>query len=88
MRIHKFELPWMPAITEVMMPVGAEIHFISGRHEYPVIWAVVDVDAPKRARKFLTIKTDIEMPDLPLKALGTAILDAGAYVLHVFEVLQ
>lgn len=80
--IWKFKLE--PECT-VKMPAGAEILSVREQGHQIYAWALVDPDAPSEDRHFVGVGTGHDLPDEPLKFLGSAHLDYGTLVFHVFE---
>ena len=84
--IWKFKLE--PECT-VKMPAGAEVLSVREQGHHIYAWALVDDQALPEERHFIGIGTGHEVPTgEPLKFLGSAHLDDGALVFHVFEVLE
>ncbi len=85
--IWKYELvvkyPGHQAI--VRMPRGA--HVFCAREQGPEIcvWADVDTDAPAEPRTFEVFGTGWEFPPGERRYVGTAMLDGGRFVFHVYE---
>lgn len=69
----------------VKMPAGAEILSVREQGQGIYVWALVDPKAPSEDRYFVGIGTGHDVPDEPLKFLGSAHLDDGAMVFHIFE---
>lgn len=86
--IWKFPLNVGPGWTRVEIPAGATILSCQGQESVPVIWAVVDVDAPKTHRMFVAYPTGYEMDKISGSYIGTYQLAGGALVFHLFEVLE
>lgn len=72
----------------IEVPVGAKILTIQEQNGEPQIWMLVDPDAPKCKRRFLSYGTGHEMPDDPGQYVGTFQLKDDGLVFHVFEVLE
>lgn len=83
--IHKYGLE---ESTTLQMPIGAEILSTHGQGGDICIWALVDTDHKKEDRNFVVIGTGHPIPDLALKFIGTALLQSGLLVFHVFEVIE
>ena len=81
--IWKFPLSVQNEPVAVEMPRAADVFHVAGQGGSPCLWAVVDTEAPKETRRFLTIGTGWELPDEHGYYLGTA--HCGALVWHVFE---
>ena len=70
---------------DIEMPTGAIILCLQTQHEIPCIWALVDPDAPKMSRRFITHGTGHPMTETTTCYLGSYQLQMGAFVFHVFE---
>lgn len=73
------------------MPVGAVILTVQVQHGRPVLWAIVDREAPFEARHFLIVGTGRNMPgwdERPFEYVGTFQMHDGDFVGHVFELLK
>ena len=74
--------------TVIEMPEGAQILTVQVQHGQPCIWAVVDVNAPKRKYEFWIWPTGGQTDTPPLMAkeyyVGTFQLENGTLVFHVF----
>lgn len=74
------------AVQEVMLPKGAEILCAREQWEQPCIWFRCDPMAQKEPRKIAICGTGHAAPEGgESRYLGTALLQRGALVLHVFE---
>ena len=71
--------------TTVEIPDGAKILHIAQQREYLCMWALVDPEQPKVKRTFIVYGTGHDMPDDPGEFVGTALMDGGSLVFHVFE---
>ena len=74
------------------MPKGAQILSVHAQispvKEDICIWALLDPTQPKETREFSVFGTGHPVPPgTNMKFLGTAFLNNGALVFHVFEVL-
>lgn len=68
------------------MPDGAMPIIATAQGEQTVgVWAIVNPDKPKVTRKFNAVMTGFPLPENG-RYLGTAMLDQGNFVVHVFEV--
>ena len=83
-RIWKFEL--LPGMS-VSMPRGAEVLHAAGQGDGLFVWALCDPDRPTESRYFDVYGTGHPCPDPDHlgRYVGTAHLDDGALVFHVFE---
>lgn len=85
--IHKFQLG-VEAVTVVELPKGARILAVQLQTGKPVMWALVDTDAPKESRSFRTVCTGENLGDpyhVVMDYIGTYQMEEGSLVLHVFE---
>lgn len=83
-RVWKFRLPNMDNLVE--MPCGARVLSIAEQFGRPALWALVDPDAPLEAKRFVCCMTGEPVDHHAARFVGTALMDGGAFVLHVFEV--
>lgn len=68
------------------MPVGAQVLSVREQGDSICLWALVDPSAPLEMRRFIVFGTGHPLPaDEPLTYLGTAHLEQGKLVFHVFE---
>lgn len=83
MTIWKFQVqPHEP----ISMPVGAKILCVQLQHGEPMMWALVDENAPKKAKQFHIFGTGFDVPqDIVLNYVGTFQVVGGSLVFHVFE---
>ena len=70
-------------VSEVLVPVGSVILDVQLQHSSPVLWALVDTDAPTETRRFRCYGTGHKMPDDPGRYIGT--FQVEGLVFHVFE---
>lgn len=69
----------------IEMPKGAKILAIQEQCNKPQMWALVDPEAEKESRHFLTIGTGHRINMDLGEYHGTFQVDGGALVFHVFE---
>lgn len=69
------------------MPKDAEVLSVREQGEDICLWALVDPNAEKEPRKFVGFGTGHDVPDHPMKFIGTAHLHGGSLVFHVFEMV-
>lgn len=83
--IYKYELS--PNDRPVMMLAGAEVLTAREQGDKICVWAKVDTaESMQSPRTFHVIGTGHEIPENPnLRNIGTAILQGGGLVFHVFE---
>ncbi len=88
LEIWKYELlPITGAPFLMNIPDGAEILHVDEQREEVCIWALVDIDATPVSRSFAIFGTGQSVADNPMKYLGTAKLDNGNLIFHVFELI-
>lgn len=79
-------------LPKIQMPVGAQILDVQTQHGEPVMWALVDPEAPKEERSFQVYGTgwDIEKAKEgeQRKYIGTYQMQGGALVFHLFEIVR
>lgn len=90
-RIYKYELSSnSPQLIE--LPEGAQVLTAQGQHGRSVcLWALVDPERPTEKRYFEVFATGEAIPtDASVKRnyIGTAQLEGGRLIFHVFERLQ
>jgi hypothetical protein len=76
--------------TTVSMPIGAKVLTVAMQYESLCVWALVDPLADREVRRFMVFGTGhpIEVPDTRLIYVGTIQLQGGAFIGHVFEVIE
>jgi hypothetical protein len=80
--IWKFKLrPY----ADVMMPIGAKPLSVHGQSDEICLWAEVNTEANHEARRFVIVGTGHQIPQDAGAFIGSALLDDGRYVFHVFE---
>lgn len=82
-----FKYVLQPNGEPVEMPVSADVLTAREQGDNICVWARVDTEeALMVKRNFCVFGTGHEMPDDPnLRYVGTAMLQGGALVMHVFE---
>jgi hypothetical protein len=87
-RIYKYELGAVRPQT-IWLPKGAEILTAQGQHGRNVcIWALIDPEQPDEQRSFEIFATGENVHvDMGVKRnyIGTAQLEGGKLIFHVFE---
>lgn len=73
---------------DIEMPVGAQILSVREQGNDICMWTLVSPDAPKEKRIFMVFGTGHDVPPVQMKFLGTAHLQSGGLVFHVFELEQ
>jgi hypothetical protein len=78
-----------PALNEISMPRGARILTVQLQGDKPVVWALVDPNAPCEVRKLRAVATGIEWSCDAFHYIGTFQFNhAVPLVFHVFEELR
>lgn len=83
--VYKYPIPNHGGIE---MPVGAKILSVHAQNDSVCLWALVDPSRPPVSRAFRVFGTGHPIGnDLAerLSFVGTALLEAGSFVVHVFE---
>ncbi len=80
--VWKFELH---PFSSLSMPVGAKPLSVHAQNGNICLWAEVDTDAEKESRKFVIVGTGHPVPVEAGVFIGSALLNDGALVFHVFE---
>jgi hypothetical protein len=90
-RIHKYKVPESRGRFYMVLPAYARIISVQIQRSIPVMWAVIDIEAPNEYRSFILVETGENLPDeiyTNSYYLGTLQLQDGDYVLHLFEVRE
>lgn len=82
--IWKFSLPLVPDF-DLELPAGAVVLSVREQDNRPCMWAKVDTQAKLTTRSFSLVGTGHSVP-AESKYLGTAHLDEGHLVVHLFEI--
>lgn len=69
----------------VEMPVGAEILHVGEQYGRLCLWALVNTSAPTTPRRFLVAGTGHDVPASRGRFIGTALMQDGGLVFHVWE---
>lgn len=85
--IHKYLLTLSEKET-AQIPEGAKLLTVQLQGDRPVLWAMVNPDAPKVERLIRCYCTGTEIPEYEhiIKHLGTVQQHSGMVVYHFFEV--
>ena len=84
--IWKYELKEL--INEIRMPRGAIVLCAREQHNKICIWVEIDDSVTYAKRTFVLAGTGHQKPDGELTYLGTAMLDGGDIVMHVYEAIN
>lgn len=83
--IWKFNMPLSGTVIH-LMPLGSQPISVAFQGDSLALWAKVDPAAETVKRLFHVIMTGQLFSDAEeFRFIGTAMLDDGAYVVHVFE---
>jgi hypothetical protein len=85
-KIFKYELH-STGLVRIQMHEGANVLSVQNQNGTLVLWAVVDITAPKVEYEFYVAMTGALLPNEKLLYHGTAQSQHGSFVLHVFEIL-
>jgi len=80
-----WKFPLYLGTNELNVPRGARILALREQGEIPCLWMLVDPEAPTEKRTFRMHGTGHAIEGDPGVYLGTALIEDGALVLHVFE---
>jgi hypothetical protein len=70
---------------KIEMPEGAQILSVQVQQNIPVLWAMVDPEAPKRDYYFDILPTGVVTNHKKLDYIGTIQTHGGSIILHVFS---
>lgn len=84
-RIYKYPLPLRDTVP-LMMPRGAQWLHVDEQYDTPVIWAIVDTDAPEVTRVIHIEGTGASLPpgSEEWEHIGSLLMAGGRLVWHVF----
>jgi len=82
--IYKYPLT-RQSLQSIRMPRGAQILTVQAQENEACLWAEVETDFPAEERWIETFGTGKPMSELPRRYLGSAQLDGGSVVAHVYE---
>lgn len=77
--------------TNLSLPKGAQILCVKTQREVPCLWALVDNHAENETREFIIAGTGLPIKISSMKRLvyiDTFLLQDGAFVFHVFEIIN
>lgn len=85
--VYKYPVPVADEVR-IDMPFGAKVLHVEQQGEGVYIWALVDPSAERERRVFIVRGTGHPIDDdMPIEHVGTFLLQGGALVFHLFEVL-
>ena len=73
-----------PSVLFYSMPEGSKILTVKEQNDEVCIWVEVDTGKPLEMRKIMVYGTGHSIPPEPQEYIGTAHLNNGALVLHVY----
>lgn len=76
--------------TTLSMPVGAKVLTAAMQYDSLCVWAIVDPSRDREVRRFMVFGTGqpIEVLDTRLLYVNTIQLQDGAFIGHIFEVIE
>ena len=80
-----------PSSQKVQMPIEAKLLYVSEQHGEICIWAEVEDNLPTEERTFEVYGTGhsiLEEAFISRKYIGTAKMDNGTYIFHVYEYIN
>lgn len=82
-----YKYPLALRARSIDLPKGSEILSVANQGERIVLYALVDPEQPIEPRSIEIILTgeEIVTPQFLGRFVGTVLLDAGAFVVHVYE---
>jgi hypothetical protein len=72
-------------VQDVMVPAGAEMLCAREQFEHICVWFRCDPNAPTEPRRIAIVGTGHPAPSDEDRYLGTASLQGGTLIFHVFE---
>jgi hypothetical protein len=85
-QVWKYTLPIDTEEFELNMPAGAQILSVRIQRDFPVLWALVDINLEKAPRKFKVFPTGRPFSILGLEYVST--YETRYLVYHLFEVIK
>lgn len=85
--IYKYPLE-VAAMQTIPLPIGATILHFANQFETPVVWALVDTEAPTEYIVFHMVGTGHRMPNSYCVYIGSAQFQGGEFVWHLFRVAE
>ncbi|HEU4344263.1 MAG TPA: hypothetical protein VFU31_22115, partial [Candidatus Binatia bacterium] len=83
--IWKFDIPLLSEFA-LQLPQGAKPLHVAVQHGKPMLWCLVEPDAPRTRRIFFLATTGRPFGKIPMDYIGTFQLEGGHFIGHVFEV--
>lgn len=83
-----FKYPLTPGnISSIEMPKNGKILCCKLQHGRPCLWVVTDCPAEMKTRHFTSFMTGEQLPDgIDMEYVETILMNAGDYVIHIFEI--
>lgn len=85
-RIYRYVLKAVD-VQDIEMSEGAQVIHVAAQFENICLWAVVDITRPIVKRRIGVIPTGMDFISEGTQYLGTAMLQGGNLVFHIFEKL-
>jgi len=85
MVVYKYKL--LIDTNNVKLPLGAKIVHVGNQNETPCMWVLINEKETRfEIRNFAVVCSGVVFDDSRyISPVGTALLDNGAFVVHVFE---
>lgn len=83
--VYKYMWPGLKSEAVFEMPRDAEILCAHEQHNQICIWARVVIGRDIERRRFVLCGTGEQAPDLEHRYIGTAFMQGGSLVWHIFE---
>lgn len=83
-----YEYPMSTETSKISMPKGAQVLHVAMSGNVPMIWALVDEDAPMEERDFQTVGTGWPMTERVRKSPYIGTIMDSPFVWHIFEVKE
>ncbi len=83
--IYKYTLN--PKDLNVRMPIGARLLSVAEQNNQICVWAEVDSEADTELVGFEVFGTGHELTDNNHEFVGTALMDDGDFVFHVYKLI-
>jgi len=81
-----FKYPLEVDTQRIIMPRGAKLLTVQTQGSAPMLWALVDDNAPMEDRAIIIVGTGWEVPEVQnLEYVGTFQVSGGLFVFHVFD---
>jgi hypothetical protein len=79
-----FKWKLQPGTQHISMPYGSQVIHVAEQHGDLCMWTVGDIGLVKKSRTFTVVPTGMTFGEG--RHVGSALLEDGLIVMHVFEV--